>query len=65
MPTLEEAGLVEKILAEPVIYKATPMKEGPHLLLNKKTKETVEIKKTLKFNPTHRNIRARQHVTSN
>ena len=45
MPTLEEAGLVEKILAEPVMYKATPMKESLHLLLNKKTKETVAIKK--------------------
>jgi sugar-specific transcriptional regulator TrmB len=45
MPTLEELGLVERVLATPIMYKATAMKKGLHFLLDKKTKEIVEIKK--------------------
>lgn len=43
MPTLEKVGLVEKIIATPTIYKATPLKEGCYFLLQKKTREYTEL----------------------
>ena len=43
MPTLEKLGLVEKIIATPTIYKATPLKEGYYFLLQNKTREHTEL----------------------
>jgi sugar-specific transcriptional regulator TrmB len=39
LPRLEEIGLVEKIIAKPTQFKATPIKEGCNILLQTKTKE--------------------------
>lgn len=45
MPTLEKLGLAEKIITAPTRYKATPIKEGYHLLLQNKTREDTELQK--------------------
>jgi sugar-specific transcriptional regulator TrmB len=45
MPSLEKLGLAEKIIANPTIYKATPIKEGYKLLLQNKNKEHIELQK--------------------
>jgi sugar-specific transcriptional regulator TrmB len=39
LPALEKIGLVEKIIAKPTQYKATPIKEGCNILLQTKTDE--------------------------
>ena len=41
--TLEKIGLVEKIIATPTMYKATPIKEGVDILLQNKTQEYNEL----------------------
>lgn len=57
MPTLEKAGLAEKMLTSPIMYKATPLKEGYQLLLQNKTKEHIEIEKnTLSLIDTLENV---------
>lgn len=43
MPTLEKIGLAEKIIANPTMYKATPLKEGCYILLQNKTQEHTEL----------------------
>jgi sugar-specific transcriptional regulator TrmB len=43
MPTLEKLGLAEKIVAEPTMYKAIPIREGCYILLQKKTREHAEL----------------------
>ncbi len=48
MATLENLGLVEKIIAKPISYKATPLKEGSLMLLQKKTKEHRILQKKTK-----------------
>ena len=45
MPTLERIGLVEKIIAKPTQYKATPIKEGCSILLQTKTEEYTALHK--------------------
>jgi sugar-specific transcriptional regulator TrmB len=45
MPTLQEMGLVEKIIAEPTRYRAIPIKSGVATLLQCKTREHEELKK--------------------
>jgi sugar-specific transcriptional regulator TrmB len=45
MPTLEKLGLSEKIITTPTTYKATPIKDGYHLLLQNKTREHTELQK--------------------
>jgi sugar-specific transcriptional regulator TrmB len=45
VPTLEKLGLVDKIIAKPTMYKATPIKEGLSLLLQNKETEYRELKK--------------------
>jgi sugar-specific transcriptional regulator TrmB len=50
MPSLEKLGLAEKIVAKPIMYRATPIKEGFYLLLQKKTTEQSNLeRKTLTF----------------
>lgn len=39
LPTLEKIGLVRKIIATPIMYEATPLKEGCQILLDKKKQE--------------------------
>ncbi len=48
MPTLEKIGLVEKIVATPVLYKATPREEGFKMLLQKRTSEDTMLRKKVK-----------------
>jgi sugar-specific transcriptional regulator TrmB len=43
MPTLEKMGLVEKIIASPTRYRATPIKETCNILLQKKKREFADI----------------------
>jgi sugar-specific transcriptional regulator TrmB len=48
MPSLEKLGLAEKVLAKPMLYKATPMPEGCRFLLEKKNVENAKLqRKTL------------------
>lgn len=43
IPSLEEKGLVEKILSNPTMYKAVPLKLGLSTLLQQKTEEDIEL----------------------
>jgi len=43
LPTLENIGLVRKIIASPTIYEATPLKQGCELLLQSKKNEYTQI----------------------
>jgi sugar-specific transcriptional regulator TrmB len=43
LPTLEKLGLAQKIIANPTMYKATPIKEGYSLLLQNKTREHTRL----------------------
>jgi sugar-specific transcriptional regulator TrmB len=48
IPTLEKLGLVEKIVTNPTMYKASPLKEGLSILLQQKTEEHGELQKKTK-----------------
>lgn len=43
MPALQNMGLVEKILATPIVYKVTSINEGLSILLQNKTQECIEL----------------------
>ncbi len=45
MPTLQKRGLAEKIITTPVMYKATPIKDGVSILLQYRTQKHVELQK--------------------
>jgi len=45
MLSLEKLGLAEKIVGEPVMYRATPMREGFDLLMQNKTQEYVDLQR--------------------
>jgi sugar-specific transcriptional regulator TrmB len=45
MPTLQKLGLVEKVIATPATYKATPIKDGASILLQKRKEEFSELQK--------------------
>ena len=45
MITLEKLGLVERIIAETTIYKATPINEGLSILLQKRREESAGLEK--------------------
>jgi len=49
MPTLEKAGLAEKIVATPILYKAVPLKDGTLSLFKEKSSEYAELKASLKM----------------
>lgn len=49
MPTLEKLGLVEKIVANPILYKAVPLKEGTLSLFEGKNSEHAELQASLKM----------------
>lgn len=45
MSALQKLGLAEKIIAKPTIYKATPIKEGLSILLQKRKEKIAELQK--------------------
>ena len=45
MPTLEKLGLAEKIIATPNMYKATPLRKGLFILLQRRTEDNAELQK--------------------
>ena len=42
---LQEKGLVEKIIAKPNKYRPIPLKDGLSMLLQRRNKQTAELKK--------------------
>jgi sugar-specific transcriptional regulator TrmB len=49
MPTLEKLGLVEKVIAKPTLYKATPLKDGSLMLLKEKIKQQTMLQDKIKL----------------
>lgn len=49
MPTLEKVGLVEKIVATPILYKAVPLKDGTLSLFKERSSEHAQLKTSLKL----------------
>jgi sugar-specific transcriptional regulator TrmB len=49
IPTLENLGLVEKIVATPILYRAIPLSEGTSSLFQKKSNEITSIKNNLEM----------------
>jgi sugar-specific transcriptional regulator TrmB len=49
IPTLEKLGLVEKILATPILYRAIPLSEGSLSLFQKRSDEYVNLKSSLEL----------------
>lgn len=50
MPALQKLGLTEKIIAKPITYKATSLKEGLSILLRNQTQKHAELQeKTIKM----------------
>ena len=45
MPILQNQGLAERIISSPVLYKATPIKTGISMLLQRKTEKHAELQK--------------------
>jgi sugar-specific transcriptional regulator TrmB len=45
MSSLENLGLAEKVIAKPIMYEATPIKDGLQTLLQKKEEDYVKTKK--------------------
>lgn len=63
IPTLEKMGLVEKIVATPILYKAIPLSEGTTSLFQKKSNEFTDLKSSLELLIAHpeENNRAEIH----
>jgi sugar-specific transcriptional regulator TrmB len=57
VPMLQKLGLAEKIIANPTMYKATPIEKGLSILLQNKKKECTELqeKTTSLINSFHAN----------
>jgi sugar-specific transcriptional regulator TrmB len=49
IPTLEKLGLVEKIIATPILYRAIPLSEGTSSLFEKKSDEYSNLKNSLEL----------------
>ena len=49
MPILEELGLVEKIIATPILYKAAPLSEGTLMLFQRRAEEEAQLQNSLKL----------------
>lgn len=43
IPSLEEKGLVERVISNPSSYRAVPLKQGLSMLLQQKTQENTEL----------------------
>lgn len=72
IPTLEKLGLAEKIIANPTMYKATPIKEGLSILLQNRKEEIADLQKktTSLINNFHANnikinLQGREHTVHN
>ena len=65
MPALEKLGLVERVIATPTLYKATPLKEGSFMLFQKRAKEHTALQEKIKLlvnnDDKKRNINAIVH----
>jgi sugar-specific transcriptional regulator TrmB len=48
MPALQEIGFVEKIVVNPAMYQAIPLKEGILILLQRKAEENAELQEKTK-----------------
>jgi sugar-specific transcriptional regulator TrmB len=48
LPTLEKLGLAEKIVGSPIVYRATPLREGLMMLLRERTTEDAMLRKKVK-----------------
>lgn len=53
IPTLEKLGLVEKIIATPILYKAIPLSEGTSSLFQRKSNEYSSLKSSLELLTAH------------
>lgn len=53
IPTLEKLGLVEKIIATPILYKAIPLSEGTSSLFQRKSNEYSSLKSSLELLIAH------------
>jgi sugar-specific transcriptional regulator TrmB len=53
--TLQDLGLIEKIISYPVSFKAIPINRGTSLLMNRRKQETKELEKKIKN--IHKHIR--------
>ena len=45
MPTLEQVGIVERLISSPTVYEATPIQQGTRILLERKTAEHNELRR--------------------
>ena len=45
MPTLEQTGIVERLISNPTIYEAAPIQHGTRILLERKTAEQNELRR--------------------
>jgi sugar-specific transcriptional regulator TrmB len=64
MPTLEKLGLAVKVIGTPILYKATPLKEGSSMLLQKRTNEHTTLQEKIKVllnSDQERNINSMVH----
>ena len=59
---LEEKGLAEKIIAKPIMYKATPIKEGISILLRNKKEQYEEAEKLAKKIPDYSHENGNQNI---
>ena len=48
MPTLEQTGLIEKIINNPTTYKAIPIQQATRILLQRKNKENTQLQRKTK-----------------
>jgi sugar-specific transcriptional regulator TrmB len=63
---LQEKGLIEKIIAKPNKYRAIPFQQGISLLLQRRDKQTAELKqKTLEILEIFQPIELERKLTSN
>lgn len=49
IPTLENLGLAEKIIATPILYKAVPFSEGTSILFRRRADEYANLRDSLKL----------------
>lgn len=61
---LQEKGLIEKIIAKPIMYKATPVKESVSILLKNKKQEYIEAEKQAQVIFNNFNENNNQNISS-
>jgi len=45
MPTLEQVGIVERLISSPTVYEATPIVQATRILLERKAAENIELRR--------------------